>query len=122
MTQLDTFEDLDAWKKARMIVNKLYTITRENDFEKEYSLIKQMRKAGTSIMSNIAEGFGRQTTEEFIRFLYIAKGSAAEIQSQLYIALDQTYIEQEQFDDLYDQLDHNSRQLQNLITYLEKQK
>jgi four helix bundle protein len=122
MSDINTFEDLDAWQKARTIVNTLYTFTRENDFDNDYSLIEQMRDAAVSIMSNIAEGFGRDTTEEFIRFLYIAKGSAAEVQSQLYAALDQDYIKQEQFDDLYDQLDHNSRQLQNLITYLEKQK
>jgi four helix bundle protein len=122
MSDINTFEDLDAWQKARTIVNTLYTFTRENDFDNDYSLIEQMRDAAVSIMSNIAEGFGRDTTEEFIRFLYIAKGSAAEVQSQLYAALDQDYIKQEQFDHLYDQLDHNSRQLQNLITYLKKQK
>ena len=111
-------ENLDAWKKAREIVNNIYKATTEQKYSKDYGLKDQIRRAAISIMSNISEGFGRETDKEFTRYLYIAKASAAEVQSQLYISLDQKYINQKEFDKIYDSLDHCSRMIANFIKYL----
>ncbi|MFQ5853215.1 MAG: four helix bundle protein [Candidatus Binatia bacterium] len=80
----------------------------------------QIRRAAISIPSNIAEGFSRHSNKEFIRFLFVAKGSAAEVQSQLYTALDQGYISQEEFDNIYEKLEVVSKQISRFITYLKK--
>ena len=98
--KIERFEDIQAWKKARELVRSIYEITSDGNFSKDYGLKDQLRRASVSIMSNIAEGFSRRSTNEFTQFLFIAKGSAAEAQSQLYIALDQGYIGQDKFDEL----------------------
>jgi four helix bundle protein len=100
MSTVKRFEDLEAWQIARLLNYKLYTVTREGAFVRDFSLRDQIRRAGASIMSNIAEGFGRGSNQELKYFLAIAKGSAYEVGSQLYIALDQGYIDDLIFDDL----------------------
>ncbi len=115
---IEKFEDIQAWQNAREIVNSICDISSKHNFAQDSALRDQIRRATVSIMSNITEGFSRNSTKEFIRFLFIAKASAAEVQSQLYTAVDQGYIEQPKFDQLYDKLDHCSRQMSNLITYL----
>jgi len=112
------FEKLDCWQNARAIAQIIYTLTAQNQFKKDYSLIFQMRKAAISVMANIAEGYGRRGDKEFRQFLSIAKSSATELQSHLYIALDQKYIDKTQFDDQYNRLDIIQRQICNLIKYL----
>ena len=112
------FEDLDCWQQARSIVNRVYGVCSANGFKREYSLVDQVKRAATSIMANIAEGFSRKGNKEFIQFLFISKSSAAELQSHLYIALDQGYINRSQFDELYEQTDKVQRQLSNFIKYL----
>jgi len=74
MTKVKKFEDVIAWQKARELVKMVYEMTRKGDFARDFSLKDQIRRAAVSIMSNIAEGFPRQTDKEFIQFLYIAKG------------------------------------------------
>jgi len=118
MSKIEKFEDIEAWQKSREIVNSIYRISGEGKFKKDFALSDQIRKASISIMSNISEGFSRETDKEFIRFLTIAKASASEVQSQLYIALDQNYINKKEFEELYDILDHCSRQITNFISYL----
>ena len=118
MSKIEKFEDIEAWQKARNVVDSIYKITKTGSFSKDYSLKDQIQKASISIMSNISEGFSRETDKEFIRFLTIAKASASEVQSQLYIALDQNYINKKEFEELYDILDHCSRQIANFISYL----
>ena len=86
----------------------------------DYRFREQVQSAAVSIMSNIAEGFSRRTTKEFIQFLFISKGSAAEVQSQLYVALDQGYINQEKFNTLYSKSDEVARLLSGFIQYLLK--
>jgi len=89
MAKLNSFEDIIAWQKARELNTVIYTVTNSNQlFNSDYGLRDQMRRASISITSNIAEGFERETTKEFIRFLYIAKASAGEFRSQLYLAFD----------------------------------
>ncbi len=112
------FEDLDCWQEARFITRAIYTITTDGSFKKDYSLADQVRRAATSIMANIAEGFSRQGDREFTQFLFISKSSASELQSHLYIALDQKYIHQEDFNSLYEQLESIQKRISNLIKYL----
>jgi len=118
MTQINRFEDIEAWKKGRELAKGIYTVTAKGDFAKDYSLRDQIRRAAVSIISNIAEGFSRQTDKEFVQFLYMAKGSTSEVQSQLYIAADLGYINQEELTKLYNQADEVGRLIFGLIRYL----
>jgi len=102
------FEDIDAWKEARILVRDIYNLFSSN---RDFGFRDQIQRAAVSIMANVAEGFERQTTKEFIQFLIIARGSTAEVQSFLYIALDVEYITKSDFDRLYNQ----SQKIQNLI-------
>jgi four helix bundle protein len=117
--KIERFEDIEAWKEARKLVNRIYRMCSVNEFKRDYSLVDQIRRAAISIMANIPEGFARKGNKEFIQFLFISKSSAAELQSHLYIALDQGYIEKLQFDELYQDADKIQRQLSNFIKYLE---
>ena len=95
------FEDISAWQQGRSLVNEVYSLSRSGLFAKDYGLREQMQRAAVSICSNIAEGFERRGNKEFIKFLWIAKGSAAEVASQLYHAKDLGYVTDEQFEKLY---------------------
>ena len=94
------FEDLIAWQKARVLTKEIYQLTRKADFSRDFGLASQIQRAAVSIMSNIAEGHERDGSVEFHRFLHMAKGSCAEVRSQLYIALDATYLERKEFDSI----------------------
>ena len=97
MAPLRRFEDIEGWQRARELTRGIYNCTTAGAFAKDYALRDQIRRAAISVMSNIAEGFERSGTGEFIQFLGMAKGSVAEIEAHLYIALDQAYISQDQF-------------------------
>jgi len=114
------FEDLDVWKKAREIVNDIYKITNNKSFKKDWVLIDQMRRSAISIISNIAEGFNRRTEKEFIQFLNISKGSIGELRCQLYIALDQNYIQNEYFNILSDKLLECEKMCSGLIKHIKR--
>lgn len=116
--KISRFEDLDCWQEARILVLKIYEASRDGNFKKDLRLTGQIQGAATSCMANIAEGFIRKSHKEFIQFLYIAMSSSAEVKSHLYVALDQQYISQEQFDEMYDQTDKCGRMISNLIKYL----
>lgn len=118
MVRIDRFEDIDAWKKARELTKAIYVITSEHDFSREFGLKDQIRRAGVSVMSNIAEGFERTGDAEFRRFLSIAKGSAGEIKAQLYVALDAGIISQKQFDELYGLASETGKLIGGFIRYL----
>ena len=96
----------------------VYRISGSGDFSRDYALRDQIRRAAVSVMANIAEGFSRRSNREFIQFLFMAKASAAEVQSHLYVALDQGYIGTEEFQKIYERLDLCARQISRLITYL----
>ena len=98
--KVKNFEDLEIWKDARMLIRIIYRITREPKFSKDFALRDQIQRAGVSIMSNIAEGFERGGNQELIHFLYIAKASCGEVRSQLYVAVDQSYLTQKDRDEL----------------------
>ena len=118
MSNIERFEDIKAWEKARSLVKEIYQVTGQGQLRKDFTLRDQIRRAAVSIISNIAEGFSRQTDQEFIQFLFISKGSAAEVQSQFYTAIDEDYISQETFDSSYERLEVVARQLSRFITYL----
>ena len=97
------FEDLIAWQKARLMTQRVYQITSDGLFVKDFSLRDQIRRAAVSVLSNIAEGFDRGSRAEFHQFLVIAKGSCAEVRSQLYVALDAGYLTENEFASLREQ-------------------
>ena len=122
MAKIKRFEDIDAWKEARVLVQLVYKAIKSNgEFRRDFRLVNQIQAAAVSAMSNIAEGFARQTSKEFIQYLYISKGSAAEVQSQLYVALDQNYLTQETFNEIYDQAEKVSKLDSGFIKYLATQ-
>lgn len=118
MGKIEKFEDIKAWQRARYLVKESYKICQGESFKKDYSLVDQIRRAAISIMANIAEGFARRTSKEFVNFLGIAHASVAEYQSHLYIAYDQNYIKGEEFQKLYKDAEEISRMIQSLSKYL----
>jgi len=112
------FEDFEVYKISRVITKEIYLLTKENIIKKDYPLSDQMRRAAVSVMSNIAEGYERDSKKEFTHFLNIAKGSNGELRSQLSIALDLEYISKQDYDFLNDKLIKVSVMLHNLIKYL----
>ncbi|MGI8919077.1 MAG: four helix bundle protein [Pyrinomonadaceae bacterium] len=118
MATFKTFEDIEAWQLSRELTNSIYKVTSQGTFAKDFGLRNQIREASVSIMSNIAEGFERSGTKEFIQFLSTAKGSAGEVRAQLYVALDQGYLERAIFDDLSQSITKISMMPSGLITYL----
>lgn len=117
--KIEKFEDIKAWQEARNLTNMVYeAVKSDKSFGNDYKFREQIQSAAVSIMSNIAEGFSRRSTKEFSQFLFIAKGSAAEVQSQLYVALDQGYISQEKFNKLYSKSDEVARLISGFIQYL----
>jgi four helix bundle protein len=112
------FEDLEIWRLARELTNKIYQITSDRAFSKDYGLRDQIRRAAVSVMSNISEGYERGGNQELIRFLSIAKGSSGEVRCQLYIAMDQQYIEHENSMVLIDKFSKLSIMINNFIGYL----
>ena len=118
MATIKSFKDIDAWQNARKLTEAIYSITKSETFSKDYVLIKQIRRAAISVMSNIAEGFERSGTGEFIQFLSIAKGSIGEVESQLYIAFDQGYITKDQFDKINKLISSTKKLIAGLMVYL----
>ena len=114
------FEDMIAWQKARKLTAEIYAATRRGQFAKDFSLVDQIRRAAVSIVSNLAEGFDRGNNKEFLTFLGFAKGSSAEVRSQLYVALDIGYIDSQEFARLNILADEVSKLLNGLITSLRK--
>ena len=117
--KLARFEELEAWKEARVLVSQVYAMIRETaNLRRDYRFRDQLTAAAVSVMSNIAEGFSRRSDREFTHFLFIAKGSCAEVQSLLYVALDQQYMTEADFQRLYAQAEKVARLTSGLITYL----
>jgi four helix bundle protein len=118
MATVERFEDLDAWKHARALVASVYCVTASGDFARDYGLKDQIRRAAVSVMSNIAEGFEREGTNEFRQFLATSKGSCGEVQSQLYVALDASFVDQDEFQALHDRAVATGRIIGGLMRYL----
>ncbi|HUL30589.1 MAG TPA: four helix bundle protein [Thermodesulfobacteriota bacterium] len=120
--KIEKFEDLIAWQKARELTKNIYRVTKVGEFLKDFGLRDQMRRASVSMMSNIAEGFERGGRSEFHQFLVIAKGSCAELRSQLYVALDAEYINLGTFQSLDSLAKETSRLVGGLRAAVYKQK
>jgi four helix bundle protein len=116
----ESFEDLHIYQRARELASAVYKITRGNDFERDFGLVDQIRRAAVSILSNIAEGFERGSKTEFIQFLYIAKGSCGEVRAQLQIAQDQSYLQHDEYQRLYDLCKQINGMISNFIAHLQK--
>ena len=114
------FEGLEIWKEARRLTCEIYNLSKTPTFSKAFGLRNQMQRAAISIMSNIAEGFERGGNQEFVQFLYIAKGSCGELRSQLYVALDQAYIDHKVTDSLLIILKRLSVMMKHLIDHLKR--
>ena len=118
MATIKRFEDIDAWQKARELTTAVYSCSKTGPFSRDFGLRDQMRRATVSVMSNIAEGFERGGRSEFIQFLAIAKGSAGEVEAQLYVALDQHYVDEHEFGSLKAQAESTKRLIAGFIKYL----
>ncbi|NOS80859.1 MAG: four helix bundle protein [Nitrospira sp.] len=118
MATIERFEDIKSWQAARELVSAVYRVSGRGKFEKDFGLRDQIQRASVSVMANIAEGFERGSDREFHRFLYIAKGSAGEVRSHLFVALDLGYISDEEFSDLRTKSEEVARSLSGFITYL----
>lgn len=114
------FEDLEIWKEARRLTGEIYRLTKGEKFAKDFGLSNQIQRAAVSIMSNIAKGFERGGNQEFVQFLYIAKGSCGEVRSQLYVALDQDYVNPKVTDNLLVMLKRLSVMIKHLIDHLKR--
>ncbi|MBK9713247.1 MAG: four helix bundle protein [Kouleothrix sp.] len=118
MGTITRFEDIGAWQTARELTRLVYRLSNQGSFARDFGLRDQIRRAAVSAMSNIAEGFESRTLPLFVDFLGRAKGSAGEVRSQAYVALDAEYIDQGQFEQLFDMADKCSRQISRFIDYL----
>ncbi len=118
MGTFTSFEDIEAWQKARSLTSRIYSESNSGKFQRDFGLRDQIRRASVAVMSNIAEGFERAGNKEFLQFLSIAKGSAGEVKSQLFVALDQSYISKERFDELLGLANEVGQMIGGLMRYL----
>ena len=118
MATFQRFEDIIAWQKARILCKLLNGYTLKYLFSRDFKLVGQIKGSSGSAMDNIAEGFERGGNKEFIQFLFISKGSAGETRSQLYRALDNEYISEEEFQKAYNLAEEVSKLLAGLINHL----
>ncbi len=114
------FEELQVWQKARAMNKKAYELTRGKPFTRDHAFVDQFRRASLSVMNNIAEGFDRYRRNEFMQYLSTSKGSAGEVRSMLYAALDIGYIDQDTFDALMPQATELSRAITTFRNALER--
>ncbi len=118
MSRFNSFEEILSWQKSRDFNKKIYLLTESSTFKKDFDLVRQIRRASVSISTNIAEGYERKTDREFVHFLFISKGSAAEVRSLLYLAFDLNYIEKSLFEELKDEVSQISKLISSFIKYL----
>jgi len=112
------FEEIVAWQKGRELVSLVYSTAREGGLSHDFGMKDQIQRAAVSICSNIAEGYERRGNREFVKFLWIAKGSAAEVSSLLYLLKDLNYLTEDKFNQLFDLTKQIGGMLQNLIRSL----
>jgi len=118
MTAIVRFEDIEAWQTARELTRAVYRLSQNEMFSRDFGLRDQMRRAAVSVMSNIAEGFESRTQGLFKDYLGRAKASSGELRSQAYVAMDAGYLNQAEFDQLFEICDKCSRQIYRFTQYL----
>jgi four helix bundle protein len=116
--KIERFEDIEGWKLARELTRMIYDATRGEKFRRDFGLKDQIQRAAGSVMHNIAEGFDGGSDAEFARFLRYAQRSCTEVKSQLYAALDQDYISDNEFNRIYDQATKTHQRIGGFIRYL----
>lgn len=116
--RIERFEDIEAWQLARELTRMVYSLTKKSEFARDYGLKGQIQDAAGSTMHNTAEGFDSESNSEFVRFLRYAKRSCTEVQSELYVALDQEYITTSEFQDVYDHAARTRAAIRGFIKYL----
>lgn len=112
-----SFENLEAWKVARELTNRIYNLTKEGQISRDHGFVDQIRRAAISVMNNVAEGHERGSSKDFVKFLFIARASAGEVRSMIYIALDQGYIPNNDFMEIRDASIRCSQLCWGLIKY-----
>ena len=115
-----SFKELDVWNGAIEMGKRVYEITKRFPGDERYGLVSQLRRAVVSISSNIAEGCGRRTDKDFVQFLYVAMGSIREVESQLFIARELDYLDEESLVDMERELDKLGKMLMGFINYISK--
>jgi len=120
MPTFKRFEEIKAWQKARKATKKIYQVTKQSRFSRDFGLRDQIQRASVSVMANIAEGFGRYSDREFANYLNIAHSSVCEVQSHLYVAMDLNYVDEASFKDVYELLDEVSRMIRSLAVHLRR--
>ena len=120
--RIEKFEDIESWKLARELTKEIYKVTKLNNFSKDFGLKDQIRRASVSIMANVSEGFDSGSDKSFINFLNYSYRSASEVQSLLYVVLDEKYIEKNKFDFLYVKCKDIKNLIGGLTQYLKKKK
>ena len=120
MSTIRRFEDIQAWQQARELTREIYKTCARGSLGKDFALRDQICRAAVSSMSNVAEGFSRNSDRDFAHFLDIAKGSVLEVQSLLYVALDISYIGNDEVERLYELTDKTASLIGGLIVYLRK--
>ncbi|MCF7870279.1 MAG: four helix bundle protein [Candidatus Omnitrophica bacterium] len=118
--KIDRFEDIQAWEESKNLTNSIYEVCKGNLFFKDFGLKDQIQRASVSIMANIAEGFDSASDIEFIKFLVYSRRSTSEVQSHLYVALDQKYITKDTFNKLYQECKKVKSLISGFIRYLKK--
>lgn len=118
--RIQRFQDLQIWRSSINIVKEIYTLTDSGKFSRDFGFRDQIRRASVSISSNIVEGFEKNSNNEFIRFLKIAKGSTGEVKNQIIVAFEIGYLTKKEHDNVYAQLEILAKQTASLISYLEK--
>jgi four helix bundle protein len=120
MSTIKRFEDLECWQASRELVRLIYSLTRSTRFSKDFELVSQIRRSAVSAMANIAEGFHRKSTKDFLKFLDYSRTSVAETISHGYVAFDQGYITESEMNELHEKTDIVWRKVNGFITYLNK--
>jgi four helix bundle protein len=118
MAKIDKYEDLKCWQQARVLVNQVYELSSMPLLKREFALSDQLKRSSISVMSNIAEGFSRYHSREFVRFLDYSQSSSQEVKSLLYIIKDQNLADAEIIDEIQSNCDHCRAMTLSLIKYL----
>ncbi|HEV8131146.1 MAG TPA: four helix bundle protein [Acidobacteriota bacterium] len=118
MAKIQFFEEIEAWKKARVLANSIYDLTQKPRSARDFGLRDQIQRSTVSVMSNIAEGFESQSDRHFISYLFRAKASAAEVRSQIYLAFDRRYILRTEFEEAVKLALQTSRLIAGFLNYL----
>lgn len=114
------FEELESWQVARTPANMIYERTKQDAFRKDFWMVDQMRRAAVSIMNNIAEGYERGSNKDFAKFMFIARGSAGEVRSMLYLAKDRKYLSEDPFNAALDLVIRSAQLCWGMIKHLQE--